>query len=83
MVSSREDIKRHALDVIDALPDESLTEVVDFLDFQQFKLDKQHSDSSASRPLALGGLLRGVRIDEDDIADVRREMWARFVPQGG
>lgn len=75
MVASREDMKQHVLALLDTLPDESLFEVAAFLDFQQYKQDKQRA---SYRPVTLDGLWRGMRIDDEEIADVRREMWDRF-----
>jgi hypothetical protein len=79
MVASREDMKQHVLALLDTLPDESLSEVAAFLDFQQYKQERQRA---SYRPVALGGLWRGVRIDDEDIADVRREMRDRFATSG-
>jgi hypothetical protein len=74
MVASREDMEQHVLAMLDTLPDESLSEVAAFLDFQKYKLEKQRDGTGQYRAVALGGLWHGVKIGDDDIADVRREM---------
>jgi hypothetical protein len=78
MVASREDLKRHILALLETLPEESLADVAAFLDFQLFKLAKQPAYPAPYRPVPLGGLWRGTKINDDEIADIRREMWTRF-----
>ena len=55
------------------LPDDSLAEIWQFIEFVRFK---QHEPSS-SRIVKLGGILRDYTIDitEEDIAQARQEMW--------
>jgi hypothetical protein len=79
MVSSRDDLKRHVLSVLDELPEESLTEAATFLDFQRFKLSGHPAEKTPYRPVPLGGLWRGIHISDEEIAGVRREMWSRFM----
>jgi hypothetical protein len=78
MVASHGDLKLHVLEMLENLPEESLVEVATFLDYQQYKLGKQRAVAATYRPIPLGGLWRGARVGDDEIADVRREMWARF-----
>jgi hypothetical protein len=78
MAASQGDMKRYVLELLENLPEESLAEVVTFLDYQRYKFGKQLEDAAPYRPIPLGGLWRGARIGDDEIADVRREMWARF-----
>jgi len=82
MVASREDVKQHVLALLESLPEESLSEVAAFLDFQQYKHEKRRGHADSFRPVALGGLWRGTRIGDEEIADVRREMWNRFADNG-
>ena len=81
MVASQDDMKRHVFALLEQLPEESLAEVATFLDFQRYKLEKQPVGESPYRPVPLGGLWRGIEIGDDEIGDVRREIWARFSAQ--
>jgi hypothetical protein len=78
MVASRDDLKRRVLAALDDLPEGSLSEVATFLDFQRFKLSGRPAEKAPYRPVPLGGIWRGVRIGDEEIADVRQEMWSRF-----
>jgi hypothetical protein len=78
MIASHKDMKRHVLALLDTLPDESWAEVAAFIDFQHYKLGRKRDEASPYRPIPLAGVWQGIRIDDDVIADVRDEMWARF-----
>jgi hypothetical protein len=75
-------LKQSVITLIEALPDDALMEVVDFLEFQQYKRRKRAVADTPYRPVALGGLLSGVTITDGDIADVRREMWGNLGNRG-
>jgi len=70
--------KQRVLAILDALPEEELKEVIIFLDYLQYKLKQHPLQRIPYRPVALGGLWEGVTITDDDIAEVRREMWDNF-----
>lgn len=78
MAASHDELKKHVLDVLETLPDEALAEVASFVDYQRHKLGRRQTDAPPYRPIALGGLWAGIQISDEDIADVRREMWGRF-----
>jgi hypothetical protein len=64
--------------LLDDLPETALREVASFVEFQRFKLGQHAAKRPPYRPVRLGGLWQGITVDEGDIADARREMWARF-----
>jgi hypothetical protein len=63
--------------LIDELPEPIIPEVAQFVEFIQFKLDKQTKEPPYT-PVTLGGLWEGLAITDEDIARVRQEMWADF-----
>ena len=81
-MSTQIELKKRVVTILDELPEESLAEVARFVDYLQYKL-KHHpldtatpsSDQTPYKPVALGGVWEGVRITDDDIKEVRREMW--------
>jgi hypothetical protein len=85
MASTRIELKKHVVEILDELPEETLTEVVRFLDYLQYRLERHTVDTAVPssqqtpyKPVALGGLWEGVTITDEDIAEVRREMWGDF-----
>ena len=71
-------LKQHVLAVLDTLPEEALKEVATYVEYLQYKLGRHPSSPTPYKPVALGGLWAGVTITDEDIAEVRREMWGRF-----
>jgi len=65
--------KEQIIYILDKLPPESLREVQQFIDFLRFKSQKRTDEPA----VAIGGLLKGYRFNEEDIAQARREMWGR------
>lgn len=55
-----------------SLPLDKQQEVLDFIQFLRQKSAASHHQTT------LRGLWAGVHITDDDIADVRREMWGNF-----
>lgn len=56
------------------LPANSLQEVEEFIEFLRFKQERRTQEGS----VALGGLLKGYKFNEEQIAEARREMWGRM-----
>lgn len=75
--TTEEDLKRRLAAELDGLSAEALAEVASFLEYQRYKLE-QETRSTPYIPVKLGGLWKGVKITDEDIAEVRREMWANF-----
>lgn len=78
-------LKHQALTILDALPEEALIEVVTFLNYLLYKLEDHSagadvpvSQQTPYKPVSLGGLWEGVTITDEDISQVRREMWSSF-----
>lgn len=78
MATTHDELKKHVLEVLDTLPDEALAEVASFLEYQRHKLGQRRNGTPPYRPVALGGLWAGIQISDEDIDEVRREMWGRF-----
>ncbi len=78
MATPQRDLKNLVIEALDDLPADVLTEVAAFLEFQRFKLARRESTTPPYRPVALGGLWKGIRITDEDIREARRDMWKRF-----
>ncbi|MGE5344034.1 MAG: hypothetical protein ACM3SY_21385 [Candidatus Omnitrophota bacterium] len=76
--SPANNIKKRIILSLDSLPPESLREVITFLDYERFKLQKKNQVSTPYQPIALGGLWKDEKVDDGDIEEVRHEMWQRF-----
>jgi hypothetical protein len=63
--------------LIDELPEPIIPEVAQFVEFIQFKLDREIKEPTYV-PIALGGLWQGLTITDEDISTVRQEMWQKF-----
>lgn len=77
-MTTQNGLKEQVLAIVDTLSEEDLQEVVTFLDYLQYKSEHRPSQPTPYKPVALGGLWEGVTIDDEDIAEVRREMWGGF-----
>jgi len=71
-----ESIKAEIVTALDLLPPEGLNMVKQFVEFLRFQA--KAAQQPPYTPVALGGLWKGVEIKDEDIAEVRREMWAGF-----
>jgi hypothetical protein len=78
MTATREDLKKQMLALLDTLSDDALAEVATFLDYQRSKVAHGETAETPYRPIALAGLWSNHQISDEDIADVRREMWGRL-----
>ena len=84
-VTTRVGLRQRVITILDALPEETQTEVSVFLDYLQYKLERPRVDrvvpssrQTPYEPVALGGVWAGITITDEDIAQVRREMWGDF-----
>lgn len=75
MVANATTTKEQIVSLLDELSDETLPEVVSFLEFQRYKQEHAQAEPKRPRPVKLGGLWAGVEITDEDIEAVRREMW--------
>lgn len=65
------------------LPQESLVELAEFIEFLRFKADKtepraEDAEKRPFCPVKLKGLLKGYDFSPGFIAEGRREMWGNF-----
>ena len=77
-MTARGGLKEQVVAFLDTLPEEALAEVATFLDYLQYKLDQHSPQQPPYKPVALSGLWEGVTITDEDIAEVRREMWGNL-----
>ncbi len=71
-------LKQNIITSLDNIPPEGLKEVQAFLDFIRFKSKKKSAKFKPYIPVAMGGLWEGEEITEQDIADIRKEMWGNL-----
>lgn len=84
-MTTRIGLKQQVVTTLDTFPEETLAEVAIFLDYLQYKLERPRADlvvpssqHTPYKPVALGGVWEGVTITDEDIAQVRGEMWGNF-----
>ena len=78
-MSGKNGLREQLIDTIGELPEDSLPELAEFLEFLRFKRERVDSGRRPMvEPVVLEGLWKGVRLDEADIDDIRREMWSGF-----
>jgi hypothetical protein len=77
-MATQNELKKEVLAVLDTLPEEALKEVATFLDYLQHKLGHHPPQHTPYKPVALGGLWEGVTITDEDITELRRDMWGSF-----
>jgi hypothetical protein len=79
VMSTDNGLKKQLSQTIERLPESSLREVATFLEYLQYRDSlSRHQPATPYRPVALGGLWQGVTITDEDIDEVRREMWTGF-----
>lgn len=71
-------IKQQIMISVNSLPPDGLKELVTFLDYMRFKFKDSSPSPTPYKPVALGGLWKNESIDEQDITEIRREMWHSF-----
>lgn len=69
-MTTQNEVKQRILHLLDSLPPEQLEEVADFVEFLQRRQRRLKYE-----PVALGGLWKEVSLTEEDIGEIRREMW--------
>jgi len=72
------DLKRHIVATLDTLSEENLEDVAVYLDYLQYKRSHQTERATPHQPVALGGQWEGTAISDEEIADIRHEMWDNF-----
>jgi hypothetical protein len=77
-MTTKEALKSRAERLLASLPEEALSEVVAHLESTYAQHGETGGGQATYRPIALGGLWQGVTLDDNDIAEVRKEMWAPF-----
>lgn len=63
---------------IDSLPEAKLAKFMAGLAALRDALSDQPASETPYTPVKLGGLWAGVTIDDEQIAQIRREMWTNF-----
>lgn len=67
--------KEDLIQTIEALPEDALEEVMRFV---ENLLSQRQPSSPPYKPVALGGIWKGIHITDEDIEEVRKEMWKTF-----
>lgn len=75
MSTTSNTVKQKIMLSLDSLPPEGLQEVINFLEYMRFKFQQISQAPTPYEPIALGGLWKGETIDDEDIKEVRKEMW--------
>ncbi len=78
MITTTALLKQYILTTLEQLPEQTLPEVVLFLDYLQYRNKNQEQRQTLYHPVAMGGIWAGIHISDDDIATIRREMWLGF-----
>ena len=71
--------RQRAHELVDKLPDAA---IVDLLSWMQSRRARQHRKPRFT-PVAMGGLWKGIQISDEDLADVRQQMWTGFGETSG
>jgi hypothetical protein len=68
---------------IDSLPQESLIELANFLEFLRFKTTQTARQVAASpiKIIKLRGIVQGADVSPKRLAEVRQELWQKFQDQ--
>lgn len=69
--------KQRLFTILDLLPDHLLNETLTFVEYLQYK-QNHLAESTPFKPVALGGLWKDVSITDEDITQMRQEMWGTF-----
>lgn len=60
---------------VENIPLEGLKELESFLDFLNYRFPKEKTSTTKYKPVALEGLWEGMKINDQDIQEIRKEMW--------
>lgn len=72
------DAKERIVQALDTLPEETLSEVMTFVEYLEYRQTHPHGNDTPYVPIQLEGLWEGIDISPEDIDEVRDEMWANF-----
>jgi hypothetical protein len=79
VMSTANRLKEQINKTIETLPESSLREVATFLEYLQYRGSQATRPSATPyTPVTLGGLWQGVVVTDEDIDEVRQEMWSGF-----
>jgi hypothetical protein len=79
MVAKLENLRMRVVSEIEDLPEDALAELLSFVEYQRYKATRDGLiEGKPNRPVALEGIAPEFDLSEDEIAEVRREMWAGF-----
>jgi len=70
-----ETLKQRLLISLDKLPPDGVKEIISFLEYINYKFGEKISNSTTYKPISLGGLWKNKEIQDEDIDEIRREIW--------
>jgi hypothetical protein len=78
MNTSTSTLKQQIYTEIQSLPTDALEELSTFLEYLHFKVEQKNIPQTPYHPVKLGGMLKNVKIMDDDLTEIRKEMWGNF-----
>lgn len=72
------DLKEQIASKLDSLSVEALTDILDFVEYQRFKRERPPAElpTTPYTPVKLGGLIPELDLSEEEIDELRREIWS-------
>jgi hypothetical protein len=78
-MKTKTNLKDKITQLLDDLPESSLIEATTFLEYLQYRQMNQNLKRETPYvPIKLGGLWVDVEISDEDLAEVRHEMWSNL-----
>ena len=75
--------RQRAHELVDKLPDAAVIDLLTWMQSKRARQQKSGERAPRFTPVAMGGLWKGVRISDEDIASVRQQMWTGFGETSG
>lgn len=78
MTTNTSTLQKQIFSDIQSLPNEALEELSIFLDYLHFKVDQKSALKTPYQPVKMGGALKNTMITDEDLIEIRKEMWGNF-----
>jgi hypothetical protein len=72
------DLKDQIVSKLDSLSIDALRDILDFVEYQRFKQERPATEEPTTpyTPVRLGGLIPELDLSEEEIDELRREIWS-------